>query len=142
MSCLRTKKKCKYSLCNTLTRDANGYCEAHQHLYVEWKRKEYKRIDEVRKDNRSGWYDYRWQRVRKAVLSMYPICQHCNEVVATEVHHIESIASRPDLRLAYTNLMAVCYDCHKAIEREKMRQKVREIDELKYSLINKVKETE
>jgi 5-methylcytosine-specific restriction endonuclease McrA len=38
--------------------------------------------------------------------------------IAEDVHHIKSIATHPELRLDWDNLMSVCRECHRAIERE------------------------
>jgi 5-methylcytosine-specific restriction protein A len=69
-------------------------------------------------------YDYTWQRLRKMKLAANPICEiqtHCKGLVpdcaATEVHHVQSVKERPDLRLVWENLKSICRPCHNAITR-------------------------
>ena len=63
-------------------------------------------------------YDALWQRFRRFVLSRHPLCADCRErsliIAATEVHHIEKVRDRPDLRLDPTNVRALCKPCHSA----------------------------
>jgi len=67
-------------------------------------------------------YDNRWRRLSERKRATDPLCEHCLKsdriTPAEHVHHIESIASRPDLRLVWSNLMSVCADCHREIENE------------------------
>ena len=66
---------------------------------------------------------HRWRRLRRAYLSLHPLCEDCllddRTTIATEVHHvlpIESATGRPDemKRLCFdaTNLRALCHHCH------------------------------
>jgi 5-methylcytosine-specific restriction endonuclease McrA len=64
-------------------------------------------------------YDRKWQGIRATKLMTDPICERCSKVIANEVHHIEPVKKRPDLRLVWSNLMSVCHSCHKAIEAER-----------------------
>lgn len=64
----------------------------------------------------------RWVRLRKHILSIYPLCQDCREAgrieAATEVHHVrpveEAITFDEKRRLMYDerNLRALCHNCH------------------------------
>jgi 5-methylcytosine-specific restriction protein A len=62
----------------------------------------------------SRGYDRTWQRLRADYLSSHPLCADCAPLVAvaTEVHHIRSIARDPGDRLDRANLMALCRPCH------------------------------
>lgn len=63
-----------------------------------------------------------WQRLRRDKLSDCPLCERCKEqgriTAATEVHHIipvETALTRQEkerLMYDYTNLRALCHDCH------------------------------
>jgi 5-methylcytosine-specific restriction endonuclease McrA len=48
----------------------------------------------------------------------HPLCEDCSGrgtvEAATEVHHIEKVRRRPELRLAWGNLMPLCDGCHNA----------------------------
>lgn len=51
-------------------------------------------------------------------LRRHPLCNRCQSkgltVEAAEVHHVQTIADRPDLRLDWANLEALCKPCHSA----------------------------
>ena len=63
-------------------------------------------------------YDSKWQRLSVAYRTEHPLCEDCYEqgklTPATSVHHIEPIENRPDLRLVWSNLMALCETHHRA----------------------------
>lgn len=56
-------------------------------------------------------YDAKWRALRLKFLAANPRCVHCRNQ-ATEVDHIHPIAERPDLRLVWANLRALCKSCH------------------------------
>ena len=57
-----------------------------------------------------------WKRLRLAHLSASPWCVFCLElglhVPGNHVDHVETIASRPDLKLDDDNLQTLCITCH------------------------------
>ena len=61
-------------------------------------------------------YDRNWEKLRAAFLARNPLCLFCLQAGrvtrAAEVDHIVEIAVRPDLRLEWTNLRALCKPCH------------------------------
>jgi 5-methylcytosine-specific restriction enzyme A len=61
-------------------------------------------------------YDATWQRFRLAFLQEHPLCCDCLErgrsVPASEVHHVERLRERPELRLVASNCLALCKPCH------------------------------
>ena len=61
-------------------------------------------------------YDYQWQQLRLRVLADDPLCIDCEALgfvrPATEVHHLQTITERPDLRLKRSNLVPLCSACH------------------------------
>ncbi len=59
-------------------------------------------------------YASEWRALRKVMLAEQPTCDRC-PAPATEVHHIQSVRERPDLRLVPSNLMCLCRSCHSAI---------------------------
>jgi predicted HNH restriction endonuclease len=44
-------------------------------------------------------------------------------MTASQVHHIEGLAARPDLAYTWSNLMSVCTRCHALLEREMRGEK-------------------
>lgn len=55
-------------------------------------------------------YDADWKRLRMVMLARFPVCS-CGKK-ATDVDHIQSWRSRPDLRLDPENLRTLCHSCH------------------------------
>ena len=65
-------------------------------------------------------YGSDWQAVRNSVVNKHPLCIDCRRRDVTrpvdEVHHVEKIRDRPDLRLDRTNLAPLCEECHEQWE--------------------------
>lgn len=61
-------------------------------------------------------YDYRWKKVRDAYIATVPWCEPCKsqgrDAPARHVDHKIPVRERPDLRLVWENLQAICHDCH------------------------------
>jgi len=58
-------------------------------------------------------YDAAWRKLRANFLKNYPNCQATGcTLPATQVDHVKSVRERPDLRLAWRNLRALCASCH------------------------------
>ena len=78
--------------------------------------------DQLRGTTAERGYDQSWVDLRAYKISRDPICEVCQHYDAkfpVEVHHINAIRDRPDLRLEYANLKTVCRACHQAIEQAK-----------------------
>ena len=65
----------------------------------------------------------RWRRVAKAYKAAHPLCEdpfgrHQGGIpaVTEDVHHIRGLIDAPELAYHRANLMALCRDCHSAIE--------------------------
>jgi len=58
----------------------------------------------------------RWSSVRKAHLALHPKCAVCGKkgtlLSPSEVHHVESFASKPELELLESNLLTGCREHH------------------------------
>lgn len=58
----------------------------------------------------------RWRKVRALKLARDPLCADCRGrgfvEAATQVHHLEPLARRPDLAYAMANLLSLCTACH------------------------------
>ena len=74
------------------------------------------------KDYRKLIHTTRWLRLRRDKLSDFPLCERCEQegrvTAATEVHHIIPVENgltrqeKERLMYDYTNLKALCHDCH------------------------------
>ena len=76
-----------------------------------------------RKSTTECGYDWQWQQLSVRFRKDNPLCQECErkgEVKeAAEVHHIVPISEAPWLRLSVDNLMSVCVECHRRLDRER-----------------------
>ena len=66
--------------------------------------------DKARPSMAARGYDRDWYRLRAAILRANPVCS-CGEPTRV-VDHVQSIRSRPDLRLVASNCRALCKRCH------------------------------
>lgn len=100
-------RPCSKAGCKEL---ANGrFCTAHN---VPANRYSY---DTRRGTPAERGYDADWRRVRKQALNRDSyLCQACLPRVtpATDVDHILTVHTRPDLRLDLSNLQSLCKECH------------------------------
>ena len=77
------------------------------------------------KDYKRMIHTMRWLRLRKATLSLHPVCQECEREgilsPAVEVHHIVpvetalTLSEKESLMYDPHNLLALCHSCHVAI---------------------------
>ena len=72
----------------------------------------------VKQTTKQRGYGHDWRKLSERIRKEKPLCEDCLEKgktkPATEVHHIKPISQAPHLRLAYSNLKALCSDCHDA----------------------------
>ncbi len=116
----RPQSPCMYPGCPRTT--LRRYCE--QHIPAQSHEPE-PRMSEAYEKARRFRSSKEWQNARRRHLSQHPLCvdplaQHALPVTADEVHHIEPVAKRYDLRTAAGNLASLCEMCHLMIE-AKMR---------------------
>lgn len=115
----RPNKPCLHRGCNSLTRNASGYCDTHQAEAIGWDQSR-----DGRTSTQRG-YGAAWQRLRAWILRRDSgLCQPCAQdgrtTAASEVDHIVSKAEAKQLGWsqqqvdAHDNLRAICQDCHKA----------------------------
>lgn len=53
----------------------------------------------------------RWRGLRAKFLRQFPYCP-CG-MIASEVHHVATIRSKPELAYEWSNLAARCAECHR-----------------------------
>jgi len=100
----------RYPNCSALVA-GGGFCErcAKAKNAAPWK--------QVGKTTAQRGYDAAWQRCREAYVAEHPMCEVCGRDLTRAVHHVRSLADRPDLRLDSENLLAVCGEaCHRMAE--------------------------
>lgn len=113
----RPLRPCKQ--CRKLTRNANGYCDAHSHIYEEKRNKARKDHDKKRGTRTQRGYGNKWLCIRAQFLRLNPLCARCNEhgVVkqANCVHHLDHNQHNNK----HENLQSLCHDCHEIIHGRK-----------------------
>jgi 5-methylcytosine-specific restriction enzyme A len=91
----------------------SGYCDHHQQR------------DRYRGNSNARGYDAAWRRFRswyiRAFVAPDPRCQDCGGMFDAakgwsdvELHHVEKVADRPDLKLTPSNIRHLCKACHTA----------------------------
>ena len=121
------KSPCRYPGCAALL-DKSGFCSNHKSSagqpgrdYDQGRRKTDPALAMAKRIRSSA----RWQRVQRHHLSAYPMCSdpfgdhaHRNTTAsATQVHHIQSLATHPELAFHADNLQSACAPCHSQLER-------------------------
>lgn len=76
-------------------------------------------LSENRKLRASVYNSTQWRKLRSAKLLESPICEHCGEAVAEDVHHVDSFMNYKNDPLLLSqvafdpsNLQALCRTCH------------------------------
>lgn len=114
---------CRHSGCPALLPRA-GYCAAHARpsckaVYDATTRRESPTLAEAARIRNSR----QWQRVRQMHRDRQPLCcdpfgAHPDDPQPNQSsHHIQPLASRPDLAFDFSNLAGLCTACHARVER-------------------------
>jgi len=119
------KSPCRHPGCPSLVK-GTGYCEEHkadeQQFRRDYERK--RKSDPALARAARLRSSTRWQRVRLQKLARDPLCEdpfgdHQREgetQPGQQVHHVEGVATRPDLAFTLSNLQTVCTRCHARLE--------------------------
>ena len=103
----RPKRPCAEIGCNRVTRE--GRCEEHAIRPPTM-------YETTRGNATDRGYDSDLQKFRKWFKAKHPTCQDCKREGRTrltkDVHHIQRIEDRPDLRLEESNCVGLCRACH------------------------------
>jgi 5-methylcytosine-specific restriction protein A len=79
----------------------------------------------IRSKEEGRVYDRRrWRVLRRKKLSSAPICEECNDALATDVDHVVPIEDGGD-PWAMSNLSSTCKPCHSKITNREVRERVR-----------------
>lgn len=64
--------------------------------------------------NKERGYGSDWRAISRMVRQERPVCEVCGAAASTEVDHIKPFDGPDDpLRTDWTNLQAICSECHK-----------------------------
>lgn len=112
------KKPCAWAGCTVLV-SGGSYCP--KHAAAAQARREASRVEQDRRRGSSTQrgYDYAWQQLRVAYLKAHPQCEVCQRetpypLMATIVDHKTPHHNDDALRLAWSNLQALCKGHHDA----------------------------
>ena len=109
------------------------------HKRTEWK------MTDARKQRVKIYASKEWRSLRLAYLYHHPLCELCEArgiiTLAQHVHHADSFANYDELMARfkaydYTNLVALCEDCHGWLHRHgathnfNIEHEARELDEV------------
>lgn len=75
---------------------------------------------ETRSRNAKVYGTKRWRLLRRKKLKATPICERCDHVLATDVHHRQAIQDGGD-PWSMTNLEALCHSCHSQVTRREQQ---------------------
>ena len=111
---------CQWAGCPVLLEGAARYCEKHLSRVdlLAAEREKFRRAQPEARASKRFLNSAEWQRARLDHLKAQPFCADCERkglaTLATEVHHVQPRAARPDLALERSNLESLCHDCHSA----------------------------
>lgn len=62
-----------------------------------------------------------WKRFREMFKRKHPLCcdpfgEHGQRVPTEDVHHVDGLASRPEIALSEQNCVPLCRACHRRVE--------------------------
>lgn len=127
-------KTCLYPGCSRLVKA--GYCEKHKmrEKYCAYpgcsekvqgksycaKHDPNNRYDLHRGSAADRGYGRKWEKVRAAYMSRYPICERCKAILnrvtsAFLVHHVTPLPEGE--LLDFDNMMSVCRNCHRSLHK-------------------------
>jgi len=95
----KPRRPCNHQGCPNLIPIGTSYCSEHK-------------PKDTRPNSDKRGYGGSWRKIRAYVLRATPYCNSCG-AIATEVHHIVSIADGGTND--YANLMPLCKSCHSRV---------------------------
>ena len=116
---------CAWHGCSELV-SSERFCNTHKPMHEQKEKEKNQRYNQERGSAASQGYDNQWRKVRLAYLRLHPLCEMCEKegkiVPAGLVHHIKEIKDG-GARLDFSNLMALCDECHEKIHGKERWQK-------------------
>lgn len=64
--------------------------------------------------SRQTYRTNRWKTLSETYRRANPLCEGCQTRLATEVHHVDRVEAAPHRAFEWTNLRALCRECHLA----------------------------
>tara|TARA_R110002167_G_scaffold188319_1_gene389843 strand:- start:23428 stop:23793 length:366 start_codon:yes stop_codon:yes gene_type:complete len=108
---------CRHPGCNALTTD--GYCKDHKQDRRANELQSQKQYNSRRAESDSLYKTNRWKKLSIAYRKRHPLCCECesNGLIrpADLVDHIKPAKANPELFWEWSNLRALCHDCHNRI---------------------------
>lgn len=111
-------------ICGRIT--ADGYCDKCRPKAKARDRSNDKRTEVARYADGQRVYDHQWRKTSEAYRDEHPLCEDCllagRVEAATSVHHVYDVHERPELRLEWSNLRALCEPCHRRSDARRRHQ--------------------
>ena len=122
----KPKSICQHPACNNLCKGT--YCTTHKQT-TQQRETQYRESLEVSSNKqleaRQVRGGRRWHALRNRYLCEHPWCEdplrvHTIPVIAEEVHHKVKVSIDVDGCYDWDNLQALCRECHRRIENERL----------------------
>ena len=108
---------CRYSGCGELV--SAGYCDAHKPVAKSDRLEGQKDYNRRRSESDALYGTQRWKKLSIVFKKRHPCCVECeiNGLVRPTqiVDHIKPAKTHPELFWEWSNLRALCHDCHNRI---------------------------
>jgi len=115
-------RACRWPGCPELILQGEKYCRRHQRRGTDLDQERAAAFEASYRQSPAAQESDRflrsaaWLAMRKTKLEQDPFCErHAwrgQSILATDVHHREARAARPDLALELSNLESLCHRCH------------------------------
>lgn len=103
-------KLCGWAGCNKIVTSGKYFCEYHQNISDENRRKN-------AFHNATRYADYHdplWRSESKKYLNEKGCCEKCGSTEGLQVHHIIPVRYAPQLFMERANWQVLCRNCHQA----------------------------
>ena len=95
----------KYAVCRCGGLKTDGKCDTCRNKAT------------ARKTTKERGYGHDWRKLSERIRKEQALCELCLDEGRTRpaehVHHVATVATSPELRLARSNLVPICVECHR-----------------------------